>query len=484
MPLHEHNTAQLGRFDFGRADTDETQAGTIKELLAEINQENPPSADGALVTIQSLRTVLKGIDRITGRRIEESEIKRIPLCELKTIKRLYRTSGENRIQLFNLIEPPHLSDKPSLEFRDTYPAPRNEIGAGVVAHLLSHLRREISDDRLAEIERVVGSLPEKLLAIEEQDTTISRTLSLRFPDDPGAKAAAYRGLAESIDAYSPHHRQTTNPLHEAVYTYLRTLRFAHFAKGFEESIGLAAIHDEIIPIDDALNALCLSIGESLGTRILSTSPTTSISELPTFVETWTSELIRLVERATGLKTERRNLPSIVELASRLLNLYGYFYCGERNLESNLVSPLDCVAALCTIRHEQALKTEHRPFWHAQESQGKNVIRHLQANRSLESIFDEDYVPHVINQIMYHRFCNMQSALIGQQSLHAARTSFRVARINKYAQCLRSNDIDVITKSVATFGIDCLTMAARCEIQSDRTTPSFFDKVDRWLSRTE
>lgn len=486
------NMTHGGRFEFGSIDGSESQTASIKELLAEINHERG-STEGIEIGVNSLVTTLDGVARITGREIARSEIKPRPIVELKTIKRLYLAAIENRVHLFNLIDPPHLLDKSTLEFRDTYPAPRNEIATGVVSDLLMHLSKEIAQERLALVNQTITNLPELLLTVEKQDAAIGDVLKMHCGGDLDALAAAYRELVARIKNYQPQQKPASNPLNEAIYTYLRTLRYAHFALGFEQASELAAIRQEIAPISHELAVFCSGLSKSMGRPALLATPIISISQFPDFVNQRKPELIALIEKATGLKTERAKLTRIVELAKRLLNLYCYFHLGERNTKSELLSAWDCVAALCTIRHEQFADTRHAPYWPAQEAQGDKILRHLlpsrrdkkqpPGHRSIDELYSADYVPHAINQILYQRFCSVQSALLGLGDIHDARMAYRVARHKKLAECFRFNDVNHINDELVQFHAYCQGQALKCERVPSRTTTGFFEVLDEWVHQS-
>ncbi len=475
-----------GRFDLGNIRPNHSQSGTVKDMLAEINEENGPQEDGSIVAVRDLKTVLNGIRTITGRKIG-SGVKDVPLIDLKTLKRLYRIDKECGMHMFGLIEPPDQSNKPTLDFEDRLPDARNEARTALVSDLLSQLSVEIDDERLARINRTLHSLSETLLVIEEQNSAISRTLGARFPNDLRAKASAFRGLAESINDYVPYRMESTNALDDAVYTYLRTLRFVHYAGGYEEAIKKSTITKGIVPVEIELTLLCRRISEDKGYQVHSNTLVTSVNEFQKFVKSWASPFIALIEKATGLPVERRHLQKIAERGRRILFTYYRHNVGEKDNDVPWLSVLDCAAALCTVHQEAFIKTEHRQYSHGQVTPAHNVLLQLKVDRPIEKLDAEDYVPHSISQILYNRWCEMHVALTEDADYREyadALMCFQVARNKKYAKCLRSNDVDVISQSVVRFGLDCLGMAANCNVHTASVTPTFFDKMNRWLSPSD
>lgn len=477
------------RFDLGSTQTACGRTGTIQELVADINGPRRKNLKGDKQGQKDKRDllgpVLKGIRKLTGRSIASKRIEQ-PLTNLRVTKLLHRLKARKG-HLFNFIGPPRKPKHYTLEFRDAYPDPRNGAGTLLFSDLLCYVSVEICDKRLTRINRTVLSLPQTLLRIEKQNATISRTLSLRFPDDRQAKASAFRSLAEFINAYDPHHEHATNPLDEALYTYLRTLRFVHFAGGYEQAIKKSAIPHGITPVESELESLYLSITTSMDRPIFRNTLVTSLSRLSELVKVQASQFINLIERATGIAVERRHLPKITERAKRILHLYCHIHLGEKDDDAVCLTVLDCAAALCTVHQEQSAKTGHQPYWHGQVTQADSVLLQLKIHRPIEDLSAKDYVAHGINQILYNRWCGMHAALVNTRDeldYFDAWMSFQVARVKAYAQCLRSNDVDIISKTLSNFGMDCLGMAATCDVPRSSLTPSYFDRLDRWLSRSD
>jgi hypothetical protein len=470
-----------GRFDLGHPSGDAAQHATLSDLIQHLeessrpaNQEPRPRRKSApklrgnskRFSRRDLNTVLKGLHEITGRAIDSGQSEQ-PLVNLKVVHLLYQLTRTRSSRLFQFIGPPERvkrtkqlkRTKPveqathqTLEFKDSYPDPRNPEVTLLVADLTAYLSQEIDDIRLEQIHAATPPLPEMLQAIENQNTILSRHLLSRGNGEQSQDAAAYRALAAAVDAYTPAPRTSQNRLDEALYTYLRTLRFQHYVGGFERAMPLAAIKGNITPVGQEMSALCDQISARWGFRLELHDGVLSINALPDFVAQWAPELLALVECATGL-TRSRNVYQIKH-ASKLLNLYTYFQRHTRDLDAKLLSVLDCVAALCTIRHELAANTKHRPYWHGQNSQGGNLLRHLNAHRSIESLYQDDHVPHGANQILHQRYNNMSTALVGTAEIHEARMSFRLARLKQHAKILQLNDAALILAELERFDQYC------------------------------
>lgn len=148
------------RFDFSKdAEPDPTQTGTLRELLDELDPRYAP-AEGAAISLGSLKTNLDFIEELTGRRYK-SLTEAIPLWTLKTIKLLYIQNKASGIQLFQHLHVPSKDTKntkgakgakatkatkariPTLEFRITGETPRNRTSFKFINEILTQVALEI-----------------------------------------------------------------------------------------------------------------------------------------------------------------------------------------------------------------------------------------------------------------------------------------------------------------------------------------------------
>ncbi|WP_234401054.1 hypothetical protein [Xanthomonas sp. CFBP 7912] len=452
------------RFDLGHPSGGTAEHATVSELIQHLEKESQPINEeqrsgrtsasklrGELTrrSKRDLNTVLKGIRETTERVIDIGQSEQ-PLVNLKVINLLHQLTRTRSNRLFQLIDPPehvnrtkrarHVTSH-TLEFKDAYPDSRNPDATLLIADLMAYLSAEIDSIRLAQIDAATPPLPEILQMIENQNARLGRQLRGHGNGEQSQHAAAYNSLTSAIDAYTFSPQPTQSRLDETLYTYLRTLRFRHYVGGFEQTMALAVIKGTVTSIAQEMSALCDQISDRWGFRLELHDKVLSINALPDFIAQWKPELLALVECATGL-TRSRNADQIKH-AGKLLNLYTYFEHRTRDLNAKLLSVWDCVAALCTIRHELAVKTQYSPYWYGQKSQGNNLLMHLNAKRSIESLYQDDYVPHGVNQILYQRYNNMLSALIGIGEIHEARMAFRLSRLKQHAKILRFNDATLI-----------------------------------------
>lgn len=451
------------RYDFvDGLRSDET--GTIRELYDEIDAENRPAfrksrirtkkeidllenaKQATAVDNERLDTVRDGIRKAINRTITTRTTEQIPLTELKTIYLLYRCNDDLEIELFGRLEPPHLG-KPSLEFRTEGDALGNKSYTTVFNRLQTQLRKEIAKDRLDLIHRYIPTRDIMLLEIKEKNARVTQTLWEWMQGDSDAITTAYQELARDIDGFTPREEPSTNPLHEALYTHIQALPFQHHACGFEQAIQKAYSNLPVICVEQDLKHFCEGLGENVHPLL---SKVTSIDQFTTFASEHADELIPLVEKATGVKTDDRQFETTIEPARCILHILSKLHYFKDN-HINTLSPLDCIAALCTSRFQvgknRPEKIEDRPYWMGQESQGKNIVHQLDTDRPIEDLYVDDSIPHSAKQILYNRFGFISSALMYDTNHHKAYMDFQIARLKKHAEILRSNDVDVIIPSI-------------------------------------
>lgn len=449
------------RFDFGTG-LQSGETGTIRELLYEINKENRPPdrqrnvaaaeqlkkvRQAATVDNGSLDTVREGIKKILNREVTTRLTERIPLTDLKTVYLLYRCNDDNDIELFGRLQLPHLN-RPSLEFRTEGNALGNDSYIPFFDHLQRQLSKEIDGDRLELIHQHIPTRDLMLLEIEKHNARLTHMLRDWLQGDSIAMRRAYQELAKTIDDLSPAAcSDPTNDLHEALYTHIRTLPFQHFVYGFETVVQKSSSNIPVVPIRRDLRRFCRAVGKDVDPLL---SKVASIDSFTTFVAEHQATLRALVQKATVVPTDGRQFDSLIEPARRILNILSNIHYDKDN-DTNTLSPLDCVAALCTSRFQigrkRPEKIEDDPFWMAVPSQGSNLVRHMDTERPIEDLYEEDFIPHSVLQILYHRFNFICSALLYGMDNHRSFMTFQVARLKKQAEILRSNDVDVISRSL-------------------------------------
>lgn len=491
MPKPQH----ISRYDFvDGLQSDET--GTIGELCDEIDAENRPASPKKAVLTKDdiellkkaretaaggydkLKTIRNRLKECINRTITTRTTEQIPLTELKTIYLLYRCNDDNDIELFGRLEPPHLS-KPSLEFRTEGDALGNESYIPIFDHLKTELRKEIAKDRLDRIHEHIPTRDDMLHEIEIRNVLIINTLREWLQGDSSAITAAYKELTKAIDEFSLPDTPATNPLHEALYTHIQALPFQHHVYGFKEAIEKACSKIKVNRVKPDLIRFCKDLGKDIHPLL---SKVTSVNGFEAFASEYRQDLKKLVEKVTRIKTNGRNFNNSIEPARRILSILVNHHFHEDN-NTYTLSPLDCLAALCTSRFQVGRDTtgkiKHKPYWTGQVSQGSNLVQHLHTDRSIEDLYHEDFIPHSVLQILYHRFGFISSALMYGKGRHEAYMDFQIARLKKHAEILRSNDVDAIIQSLSHLEFHIQTSLMKFN-PSFQFPPLSHTAINEWL----
>ena len=460
MATRTEGTDYKSRFDLqSHANSDEPATGTLKELLAEINYEYRP-ASGVEIELEGLGGTLKFIRRFTSHEFNSIN-EPLPVQVLKTIKLLHVTNDESAGQMFRWLEIPGTEEKPSFEVRTTGEPTRNGYMVKILNDLLHSLEHEISAERLQRIERSLLTTAKLLQCIQGENREILFPFNGISKNDDDSKIRALNFLAESIRSYSKRRFQSKAPLHEALYTYLRTLPFHHFVGEYREVIETARIDTPTHSIRRELKALCDDLSDQLGEPIASDTTVTSIDQFPLFVEENATTLRKLVKAAIDLDIRNDALPDVIPLAIKVLHSHVFHEWGETPLHATNLSAADCVAALCTIRHQQMVKTRYVPFWIGQGSKDRNrnrLLSHLDPERRIEDLYKEDYIPEGASQLLYDRFRQFHAIIEGRMELHQAWMGFHMARLDGYIRSLQFTDIDCIDTAVNDLNAYCELMA--------------------------
>jgi hypothetical protein len=195
----------------------------------------------------------------------------------------------------------------------------------------------------------------------------------------------------------------------------------------------------------------------------------SVKSFPLFVDANALELAKLIQRATGISSERRDIMNIRNASSKVLCTYVFHQLNIIPLDTVNISVIDCFAALCTIRHQQKVKTKYSAYWQGQTQQdiGTSVLRQMDDSRGPEELFENDYIPHGINQIMFRRFSQFYAAFTGQLDRYLAWKKLEAVRLSKYSECYLSNNVYDSDNAVTRFHFHCKHAA----IQAALGTPT-------------
>jgi hypothetical protein len=484
------------RFNFGgNLDPLGEQTGTIKELLSELNYENDHSLSGAFaekvvrrtvpndnhagdnaddsivetITAESLERTLRFIRQATGRTFSGTT-KPLSLSALKTIKLLYTKDDDSRIQLFRCITRPGNGEDPTMEFHITEGSTRNDYVVKIVNELIDTLALDIDDTRLRKIETSLLTSSKLLQCIERENADILGPIYRQFGSDSNAFTDALRFLTASIADHRPRTWETSRSLSELLYTYLRTLPFFHWVgEVTTATLKQAAIAIPVAHIHEEIEQFCRSLSTQTGEDIHGDTPVTSIDHFPAFATQHVVAFSKLIESATSIRSERRDLLRILDEANKVLHAYVFHQWHRTPTHVINLSVTDCVAALCTIRHQQKVKTTYTASWIGQDQYEQTTTRllsHLGDDRPIDELYDHDYIPQGATQILHYRFAGFHAAFAGLRERHQAWLDFQMVRLQRYADCLVSNDVDCINRELSDFHSLCQLYAIQAARRGD------------------
>lgn len=483
------------RFDLGHTESAPNQPEKLSALIAEINSSlgNKQGEKLAGKTSKDFQTVLNGIRNTIEQDFSDNNLT-YPTSSLKVINLLYKMTRSRKSHLFGLIEPPQISKNPTLEFRDTAPDPLNEDNSLIIADLISYLSIEIPAERLKKIHVQLLTSSKLLECIALENMEITESIRTHHQEDDHRIASAYQELTESIERYEPEQLTTIFvSLDEILYTYLRTLEFQHFVGDYEKVAEKSIMKNQIDEINVAINDLCNLLSEEMETKILPNTPVTSINGLQDFVEVHAKQFIEIVKSATGFSvrinniivnsetgiSERiNNLKNIIDHASKILSMYSFHTFGEKNLDAIVISVSDCIAALCTIRHQQDKKTTHASYVFGQKTPSKSPLRLFAKEKTVKDLQELDYIPQGVSQLMYIRFCHIHSYMTGNEKRHDAWMQFNITRLKKYVQCLQTYNIDCIISSVSQYNNYCRAHTIKYRIP--QLPDSLVYSLNKWV----
>lgn len=438
----------------------------LKELLAEINREDEARADsipGKEITLANLKRTLEFLGALTGSAYN-SIVEPLPYSLLKTVKLLYLTSREGGSHIFEYLAlPDQVTNRSTFEFRLSGKAPRNETKIGATLELISQLEKGISEGRIKQFRTHLMSPFHLLKAIREDNDEILAPIRALPSDLQTEKTEAIAYLAKYIGSLEGPSATASDRVNEALYVRLLSLPILHFIGEHQEIEEVAALGFRPETADQALHTLCESFEQADVDPCL--TPYASISSYPEFFEAHATVLTKIVSTITTLRVQRRDLARKTDHIQKVLHLHAFIEHGLQPLDARLLTVADIVAAMCTVAHQQKVGTVYEAHWQGKNSEdgskAHNVFNQLEASLSIEDLYEEDYVPQGVNQLLLNRFSQFHAHMLGYEDRYHALRAFELARLAGYAQCLKLTNIDDMIVSVSEFNDQAMHAAYRC-----------------------
>lgn len=461
--MRDHKTKPVDplRFEFTES-CRQDESATISELLEDLYWDDKYTGKGE-PGFEVLERTLGFIDAIAGIKYK-SATNRLPLAALKAIKLLFLTNREKgpstrkKRNLFKIIDPPHLKDTATMEFATTSSIAPDKEAVILITALLERLALEIESDSLLKINLILKDAKSIINYIEVGTYHSADFLSESIGNDNIGLANAYKFLIAKIDDYQPENRdEAAIPLHEIVYTYLRSLGFIHFALHHDTHSKSIRVDEPIPSINDELASFCETLNARSNFIIEPHTAFVSVNDTPDFVAFFSKQFCDIVMLATSTDTYKKK--QVIEDAVRAKKiLIEYLWRNHEidDLNAKLLSLHNIIAALCSFRYQRETRTLYEPDWPGRNKQPGDSPQQFMDKR----IYNKKItIPQGVFSLYYERYAQYLFAFIGKTECNNAWMDFQSARFNAYTRILQSNNIDVITRSIAEFDRYCLEQTA-------------------------
>jgi len=430
------------RFDFEKdQNSNQSETGSIDELLAELNHEILHTSGGSLapksdastkeITRKDLKGAIDFINNALGEEIPPGNCT-VPISTLKTIKLLYLKNDSSDTQLLRRISKPG-TVKATLEHWTERNTSRNEKTIKAASYLMSTLELEIDEERVKHI-HINRLTPSKLLeyyALQIKELINPIYTALAGNDEAIASALMFG--SHQIESYPPSSPLTSKepaPIHERLYIYLLTLPFLHFVGEYQRIV--ESENEELSKYK--IEPLFAHISSQLGRSDL-LRPVTSLATIHDFLRTHADELASLVHQATGYELKCSEIPNIADETQKVLHAYVFHEWHRTDPSIINITMADCIAATSAIVIQKKIKANYTPHWIGQSSSDRTVSRllsHLDNSRDIAELYEEDYIPQGAMITLYHRYCIIFSLLFGFNHRMEAFMKFQLAHLKHMA----------------------------------------------------
>lgn len=469
MPSGNSTAEGTPKFDFDPTEVlTDSDTATIKALLAEINVEDVErNAEGKEIGISNLSGALTFLGELTGDSCK-STVKPLPRTFLKTVKLLYKCSKENGDHIFQYLRLPDRDKNPAtFEFRTSGNAARNETKIEITQALLAQLEKGLSRSKMFQIRTHLLTTSKLLDCISIENSEILEPIHAICQEYGIDDTLAVARLAEEIGSFDIPPTATPTPIHEALYTRISSLPFLHYVGEYEEIEALARL--DFIPqsADEDLRALCRSMGGDIDPY---ETLNISISDYPAFFQAHRTALVKVVAKITRRNIQKRDLDSRIADVQKVLHFHLFQPhdrqpCGGGLLKAKRLALTDVVAAMCAVAHQKKVKTPYEAHWQGKDtyegSKAIKVLNQLESTMSIEELYEEDYIPQGVGQLLLNRFSQFHAHMCGRHENYRAYRAFTLARLKGYAVCLTKTCIQDSVTAVQVFNEHCDMAAHRC-----------------------
>lgn len=442
----QQSAAYQPRFNFGNnPDPAGKQIGTIKELIAELNQERSDNS-GSAYDIKSLGTVLRFLSSITGK--EYRSITEIhPLSTLKTIKLLRRESRYIDAHLIKLLEFPEGDSHGTMDFLTMPSSPEGEDIKRQISRIIAGLETEIDQVEIEQI-NAIGD-PRKFREHFRRDTNEAvddiLLTHIHIEDELMKDADDY--LAEKTRQFL----SLINPLkrepraHVATCVYLKILDYVHRLH-FQLATKLSIPHDRPISnISLSFEKVCADISTQLDRDILKDTNFLSICEMCDFCNRHMAPLVEIVTKASGFDYDNRAFKQDIDRAILVMLIY----LGQAKLpvapESKPIGIVHVVAAFASVLHQRINKANL-------VKRSTKYTPRIDPQRQLDLRIKEEtqYIPWTVQYLYSERMRWYLYAMLGRKDMADSHKALQLAQSELIRDVFLSLSPDRIVEHISAY----------------------------------
>lgn len=442
----QQSAAYQPRFNFGtNPDPAGKQIGTIKELIAELNQERSDNS-GSAYDIKSLGTVLRFLSAITGK--EYRSITEIhPLSTLKTIKLLHRESRYIDAHLIKLLEFPEGDSHGMMDILTMQSSPEAEDVKRQKNRIIAGLETEIDQVEIEQINAI--SDHRKLRENYRRDTNgaVDDILLTHIHIEDELLKDADDYLAEKTRQFhsliSPLKREPR--AHVATCVYLKILDYVHRLH-FQLATKLSIPHDPPISnMSVSFEKIRADISTQLDRDILKYTNFLSIYEMGDFCEQHMAPLVEIVTKASGFNYDNRAFKQDIDRAITVMLLY--FAHGKLPVdpESRPIGIAHVVAAFTSVLHQRNNKANL-------VKRSTKYSPRIDPQRQLDLLIkgETQDIPWTVQYLYSERMRCYLYAMLGRKDMADSHKSLQLAQSELMRDVFLSLSPDRIVKHISIY----------------------------------
>lgn len=440
-----------GEFDLGNSrsipDKDCTYDALCKEL--EGQRTSHERFDNPLEIADVMR-LLRDTSALLGHKpIKEQQVGSSQLFKVAKLLHSFK-QRKGLLQLMSILRPPIAEAKTSLELTNPYQCGVDSVLRFQLTDLHAYLSVEISEERLADIDRTFGSVRAEL-----DKAIVEIEYVLKSVGNPCIEEVVQR-YDIAFNQWASHRSPPMRKLlraDEQLYVIMHVLDFLHFAKVENKLRNERLLQPSVTSISVA--------GDLANSQILLQD--LCEHDVPDSVR----QLLPLMNEATGEDISYRQFRDYLESAHIVLN---HWVSLKQEPTALVVDKLTVLAAIIVAREMRRNPAVYKPGLHGSvRGQSQSVKAAFKANRPVSSSHEE------FERIVYYAVHWTRYALSGQTAVLEAQLAFQMRLMNNAVSVLSTHDTSVMAnflsnlKGYAKYGVEGVLNLAALKIRPYKIT---------------